>query len=144
MPAFAGRTPFHLLHPAVFTAVEMDATTEGHGYRAVSCRPTSDDASLTTRMGAEQTHRDTNGLRESPQPGKTSGGPPGIAMMKSAHHGDLDDGSSIRRLNRSRFRRVFPQREVCPEAVVVGEIISKNPAQVILAKDDHMVDAISA
>ena len=76
--------------------------------------------------------------------GKTSGSQPCIPMMEPANHWELDDLPLVRRLHLPRFRGVLLQRQVRPATVIVGEIISKNPAQVILANDDHMVDAVSA
>lgn len=65
-------------------------------------------------------------------------------MMESANHWDFNDLSMVKRLHRSRFRGVFLQRQMRSAAVIVGEVISENPAQVILVEDDHMVDAVSA
>ncbi len=62
--------------------------------------------------------------------------------MESANHGDLDDVPLVRWLNRSQFRRVFPQRKVRPEAVVVREVTSNEPAQMVL--DHHVVETVSA
>jgi hypothetical protein len=64
--------------------------------------------------------------------------------MKPANHRELDDLPLVRRLHLPRFRGVLVQRQMRPAAVIVDEVISENPAQVILANDDQMVDAVSA
>ena len=64
-------------------------------------------------------------------------------MMEPADHGDLDDAPLVRRLNRSRFRRVFFQCKVRSEAVVVREVTSNNPAQMVLVQHEHVVEAVS-
>ncbi len=64
-------------------------------------------------------------------------------MIKSANHRGLDDLPLVRRLHLPRLWGVLVQRQMGPAAVIVDEIISENPAQVILANDDQMVDAVS-
>jgi hypothetical protein len=64
--------------------------------------------------------------------------------MKPANHRELDDLPLVWRLHLPRFRGVLFQRQMRPAAVIVDEVISENPAQVILANDDQMVDAVSA
>jgi len=65
-------------------------------------------------------------------------------MMKSTDHRNLNDVPLVRRLHGSRIRRVLFQREVRAAAVIMREITPKEPEQVMLVEDDHMVDTISA
>ncbi len=75
---------------------------------------------------------------------KTSGNQPCIPMMKPANHRELDDLPSVQGLHLPRCRGVLLQRQMRAATVIVDEIISKNSPQVILAYDDHMVNAVSA
>ena len=65
---------------------------------------------------------------------------------RTAHvsdHWELDDLPPARRLDRSRLRRVFLQREVRPETVVVRERTPNKSAQLQLVEHHYMVDAVS-
>ena len=64
--------------------------------------------------------------------------------MKTADHRELDDLPLVRQFHASRFWRVLFQRQMRPAIMIIGEIISKNPTQVIPTDDDHMIEAISA
>ena len=64
-----------------------------------------------------------------------------VPVMKPSNHRELNDPPLARRLHRSRFRGVLLQRQVCPATVIIRKIVSKEPAQVIVVEDDHMVDA---
>ena len=63
-------------------------------------------------------------------------------MMESTNHRALNDLPMVGRLHRSRFRRVFCQREVRAAIVIIRKVTPKKPAQVILVEDDHMIDAV--
>ncbi len=64
-------------------------------------------------------------------------------MMESSDHRDLNDVPMVGRLYRSRYRRVFSQREVGAAIVIIRKIVSKETAQVLLVENDHVIDAIS-
>ena len=63
-------------------------------------------------------------------------------MMESSDHRDLNDVPMVGRLYRSRYRRVFSQREVGAAIVIIRKIVSKETAQVLLVEDDHVIDAV--
>ncbi len=65
-------------------------------------------------------------------------------MMEASDHRELADLPLGGQLNGSRFRRVFLQRQVRAAGVIVGQVATNNPTKVILAEDDHMVNAVPA
>jgi hypothetical protein len=62
-------------------------------------------------------------------------------VMGSTKDGVRFDASG--RLNRTRDRRIFIQWPVRSDLVVIAGISLQNPAQVSLAQDDDMVDALA-
>ena len=46
---------------------------------------------------------------------------PLVAVVKPANLRDRNDGAAVRRVHRSRFRRVFGQREVRPGFVIIRQ-----------------------
>jgi len=72
-----------------------------------------------------------------------SGGAPLISMMKSADLCQLNYSCECGRLNGSRNRRVFVQRQMSAGTSVIVEIGSQDPAQTRFVKDDHVVQAFS-
>jgi hypothetical protein len=73
-----------------------------------------------------------------------SGCPPGISVVEPTDLGDLDNPSAVRRLDGSRLRRVFRQRQVNAAAVIVGEVLLEGSPEVPFAEDDHVVEAFPA
>ena len=69
---------------------------------------------------------------------------PGVPMVEPADHADLDDAPLVRRFNRSRLRRVFSQRKVRPEAVVVRDVTPNKPTQMVLVQHYDVIEAVSA
>ena len=67
---------------------------------------------------------------------------PYIMVMKPAQDWAGTDGSSP--LNGARDRRIFVQRPVRSDVVVIASIGSQDPAQMFLAQDDKMVQALPA
>ena len=65
-------------------------------------------------------------------------------MMGPTNHRDLNNLPAVGRLHRSRFRRVFSQREVRAAIMIIRKVTPKKPAQVIRVEDDHMIDAVPA
>jgi len=64
-------------------------------------------------------------------------------MMKSADLCQLNYSCECGRLNGSRNRRVFVQRQMSAGTSVIVEIGSQDPAQTRFVKDDHVVQAFS-
>jgi hypothetical protein len=63
-------------------------------------------------------------------------------MMKSAEYRVRTDDSSA--LNQARDRRIFVQRPMCSDVVVVTSIGSQGPAQMRLTENDDMIQAFAA
>jgi hypothetical protein len=63
-------------------------------------------------------------------------------MMKSAKDRPLDDLPEP--LDRPTTRRIFIQRQMSSELVVIAGIGHKNPAQMALAEDDDVIEALPA
>ena len=66
---------------------------------------------------------------------------PHIMVMKAAKDGVRFDASSP--LNRGRNRRIFVQRPVRSDVIVIASIGSQDPAQMRLAQDDDMVHTLA-
>jgi len=77
-------------------------------------------------------------------PGKMSSGLSCVPMMESADHRDLHDYPLVGRLHRPWIRRVLFKREMCAAAVVIVEVASDNPSEVILAQNGDVIEAVSA
>ena len=53
-------------------------------------------------------------------------------MMKAADLGERDDPASARRLNRTRFGTIFPERQMSSESMVIRQVGRQETPQVIL------------
>src|ERR1019366_1765960 len=65
---------------------------------------------------------------------------PCVAMMEPAELRHRDDAAHRRRLDIASHRRVAPERHVGAVRVVIRNICTKNPTQVVFAENDHVVD----
>ena len=65
----------------------------------------------------------------------------GVVVMKSAKDGERFDASSP--LNRAEDRRILVKGSMSSDAVVIVSIGFHNPAQMCLAQDNHMIDALA-
>ena len=63
-------------------------------------------------------------------------------MMKSAD--DRLSSDLAEPLDRSTARRILVERQMRSEIVVIKSIVSKNPAQMRLAKDDDVIETFAA
>jgi len=63
--------------------------------------------------------------------------------IQTTRLGDLNDLPEVGSLHRARGRAVHGQRTVTAPAVVVLEIVAEDPAQVPLAKDDDLGQALA-
>ena len=77
-------------------------------------------------------------------PGKMSSGLSRVPMMESADHRDLHDAPLLGWLHRPWIRGVLFKREMCATAVVIAEVTSNNPSEVIFAQNDDVIEAASA
>ena len=66
---------------------------------------------------------------------------PNVTVVKSAKNGVRFDDTAP--LNWARDRRIFVQRPVRSDVVVIASIDSLDPAQMCLAQDDEMVHALA-
>ena len=69
-----------------------------------------------------------DGNSESSERNASSSGSPLVTVMKTSDFWDLDHGSEFRRLNRSRFRRVLTQCQMCACLQIVVEIGLERPS----------------
>ena len=67
-----------------------------------------------------------------------------VPMMESADQWGLLDYPLVGRLDRPWLRGVLFKREMCAAAVVIAEVTSNNPSEVILAQNDDVIEAVSA
>jgi len=65
-------------------------------------------------------------------------------MMESAYFRNGAHFARRRCLDRTRFRRVLPQRQVSPARMIVVDVLSQDAPQVTLVEDDHMVETLAA
>ena len=63
--------------------------------------------------------------------------------MESADLGQLHYLAHRRRLDVSRIGSIFVQGEVGSRALIVGEIGTQDAAEMFLAKDDHVLEALA-
>jgi hypothetical protein len=63
-----------------------------------------------------------------------------VTMMEAAEERMGANASDP--LNWARDRRIFVQRSVRSGLIIVGGVLTQDPAQVRLAQDDNMVDAL--
>jgi hypothetical protein len=62
-------------------------------------------------------------------------------MIQPGQNGRGDNGPAS--LDRSRYRCIFIQRQVCTRFIVIRGVHGKNLPQVSLAEDQHSVQALS-
>jgi hypothetical protein len=67
-----------------------------------------------------------------------------VTVMQTAEVGRGDHATVLWRLNLPRHRRVVVKRPVCPSVVVVFDVFIEDAAQVVLAEEDHVVQALAA
>ena len=111
-------------------------------YRGVSHhlgrpRRNSDRNSLVESRGL-RVGRDS----ESSEGNASSSRSPFVAVMEPSHFRDLDHRSKFRRLNRSRFRRIFTLRQMRARMQIVSEIRVESPPQAGLIQDNDVVQAL--
>jgi hypothetical protein len=63
-------------------------------------------------------------------------------MMQAADHREGDDLPLIGGLSPAGFGGVLVEREVCPGSVIVLEVLAQDASQVLLAKNDDVVEAV--
>jgi hypothetical protein len=54
-----------------------------------------------------------------------------------------DDATLAGWLSRSRLRTIFPKRQMSPGSVVIIEVRGKDPTQMALVQDDHVIQAFT-
>jgi hypothetical protein len=64
-----------------------------------------------------------------------------VAVVQSTDLTHRHDWPDFRRLNRSRLRRIFSQRQVRSGSVIVVKIGNEGSAQRAFTEHDHMVEA---
>ena len=64
-------------------------------------------------------------------------------MVKTSKQRQLDDIASFRWLSGARMGAILVQRPMCAVAVEIIEIIPQDPAQVLSAEDDHVIQALA-
>src|SRR5881398_2068846 len=65
-----------------------------------------------------------------------------IMVMKAAEDGRRYDAAHV--LDGAIDRSVLVERPMSPQLIIIGGILRQNPAEVRLAQDDHMVDALAS
>ena len=65
-----------------------------------------------------------------------------IFTVKAADALKLDDPALYRRMDRPAFRCVFLQGKMSPRSIVVIGVASKDPLQMALSQDNHVVPAL--
>ena len=83
-------------------------------------------------------HRQTKGA-ETDTPDLTFSAP---HPYSTAEDGERFDASGP--LNRARNRRIFAQRPMCSDVVVIASVESQDSAKMRLAKNDEMIQALAA
>lgn len=64
--------------------------------------------------------------------------------VRPTHLAEGDDVAHLGRLHPTRIRTVIVQRPVCPRAVIVGGVASKDAHEMALTENDDVVEALSA
>ncbi len=64
-------------------------------------------------------------------------------MMESLDLRKSDDLSEVSAVDRPPLRRVLPERQMRPSAIVVAREVRKNPAKVPLVENDDVVQALA-
>jgi hypothetical protein len=67
-----------------------------------------------------------------------------VAMVESAHLGQSNDAAVLGRLDGAWLGRIFVEREVRPRAMVVAEVAAQTAAEVLLVKDDDVLEKLAA
>jgi len=67
---------------------------------------------------------------------------PGVAVMESAKDRGRCDAPGP--LNRARDWRIFVQWSMRSDLIVIGRVGSQDPAQMGLAENDHVIQALAA
>jgi hypothetical protein len=63
-------------------------------------------------------------------------------MMWPTHEGKCGNFAQVWRFNSARLGRIFAQRQMRPARMVVTEIFTKDPAQVLLIEHDDVIQTI--
>ena len=71
----------------------------------------------------------------------TFGGASFVTVAQAANFPECDHVAFGDALNAARRRRVFGQREMSARPVIVGKIAGQDSTQMLLAEDDHVVQA---
>ena len=101
----------------------------GSCHRGVFTCPNQKTTEFVAWLLAEsQGFTPTDGNTESSEGNTSSSGSPLVTVMEASDFRDLDHGSEFRRLNRSRFRRVLTQCQMCARLQIVVEIRAESPS----------------
>ena len=73
-----------------------------------------------------------------------SGSEPLVAMMKTADLWERDDPALARRLDGTRFRTIFPERQMSSESMVIRQVRRQETPQVMLIQNDRVLQAFTA
>ena len=68
----------------------------------------------------------------------------GVAVVDATNQLDGPDGTGSLGLDIPRLRRILRKREMRARPVIVVEVLGEHAAQVSLAEDDDVVEALSA
>ncbi len=63
-------------------------------------------------------------------------------MMQAPDLGNLHDSAHLRPLDRPHVWRILLEREVSSSAVIVGEVAGQDAAEVLLVKNEDMVQTL--
>jgi hypothetical protein len=66
-----------------------------------------------------------------------------VAVVQAADFGKLDDLSCDGELDRPKIGCVLVQREMGTRLMVVGEVSGQDAAEVLLAEDEHVIQALA-
>jgi hypothetical protein len=152
----------HPLHPVLTDVLSFANTSSdclgsireprAKGVRRVRCR--------TFGILRRPTGRDPGGFRGSEREQADCSGPDAcsvvqrttmlelcgladVAMVQAADFGKLHDLPCHEELDRPDIRRILVEREVGPRLMVIDEIAGQETAEVSLAKDEHMIQALT-
>ena len=68
---------------------------------------------------------------------------PRVPVMQAADVRDRNDAAAARRLDLTRDRCIAVERQVASRFVVVREVVGKDPQQMSLIEDDHVIQALA-
>ena len=98
-------------------------------HRGVFTCPNQKTAGFGVWLFAErQGFTPMDGNSESSEGNASSSGSPLVTVIEASDFQNLDHGSEFRRLNRSRFRRVLTQCQMCARLQIVVEIRPESPS----------------